>query len=117
MLTEKCKNQEALIADYELQEQEWQELQEEAGVFRQQVEATAEELQHLAKDNERLENEMERMKEKLAEEKKNRERVERVMADASKALRVVLNVSKAKLWQYYLRLSSFSLSDFIFGRC
>lgn len=40
MLTEKCKNQEAIIAEYEIQEQEWQDLQEEAGILRQQVEAT-----------------------------------------------------------------------------
>lgn len=92
MLTEKCKNQEALIADYELQEQEWQDLQEEAGVLRQQVEATSDEMQKILKDNERQEDEIERLQAELKEERANRRKVERVLADSSKALKTALTV-------------------------
>ena len=37
MLTEKCRNQEEIIADLELREQEHQELEAEAELLRQQV--------------------------------------------------------------------------------
>jgi len=40
MLTEKCRNQEEIIADLELREQEHQELEAESELLRQQVNAT-----------------------------------------------------------------------------
>lgn len=40
MLTEKCRNQEEVIADLELRDQEHQELEAEADLLRQQVNAT-----------------------------------------------------------------------------
>lgn len=40
MLTEKCKNQEAIIAEFESREQEYQDLDSEADLLRQQVEST-----------------------------------------------------------------------------
>ena len=40
MLTEKCKNQESMLAEYELRDQEYQEVEAEADLLRQQVEAT-----------------------------------------------------------------------------
>ena len=56
MLTEECKNQEARLAEYEMQEQEYQEIGTEADLLRQQVESTRSaarltctECQHLIK--------------------------------------------------------------------
>ena len=40
MLTEKCKNQEADLAEYEMREQEYTEIEAEAQLLRQQVEAS-----------------------------------------------------------------------------
>ena len=40
MLTEKCKNQEADIAEFEMREQEFQEIEAEAELLRRQVEAS-----------------------------------------------------------------------------
>ena len=40
MMTDKCRNQEAMIAEFEMREQEYQELETEADILRQQVHAT-----------------------------------------------------------------------------
>ena len=40
MLTEKCKNQEADIGEFEMREQEFQEIESEAELLRRQVEAS-----------------------------------------------------------------------------
>jgi hypothetical protein len=40
MLTEKCKNQEMMLAEYEMREEQYQELEAENELFRQQVEST-----------------------------------------------------------------------------
>ena len=39
MLTEKCKDQEAMLAEYELREEQYQEMEGEADLLRQQMEA------------------------------------------------------------------------------
>jgi len=39
MLTEKCRNQEAMIEEFELREQEYQEVMSEAEVLRSQTES------------------------------------------------------------------------------
>ena len=39
MLTEKCRTQEALIAEFDLREQEYQEVENEVEFLRQQVES------------------------------------------------------------------------------
>ena len=47
MLTEKCKNQEQIISEYEIREEQYQELEAEADLLKQQSESTrlaAEEL-------------------------------------------------------------------------
>ena len=40
MLTEKCKTQEQMIAEFEMREQEYQELESENDLLRQQVESS-----------------------------------------------------------------------------
>ena len=40
MLTEKCKNQEQIIAEYEMREEQYQELEAEADLLRQQSESS-----------------------------------------------------------------------------
>jgi hypothetical protein len=40
MLTEKCKNQEAMLAEYEMREDEYQELEKESDLLRAQVESS-----------------------------------------------------------------------------
>ena len=40
MLTEKAKNQEAMIAEFEMREQEYQDLEAEMDMLRQQIEVT-----------------------------------------------------------------------------
>lgn len=39
MLTDKCKNQESMLAEYEMREEQYQELELEADLLRQQMEA------------------------------------------------------------------------------
>lgn len=56
---------------------------------------SSDEMQRLAKDNENLEAEIERLKEELSVESHDRHKLERVMADASQALKFALRVSLA----------------------
>lgn len=93
MLTEKCKNQEAVLAEYEMQEQEWQEISEEANLLRQQTESSREEIMSLAKENEIFEEENKRLERELLEERKNKAKIEKVMSDACIALRAALTTT------------------------
>ncbi|XP_074654771.1 cilia- and flagella-associated protein 157-like [Tubulanus polymorphus] len=87
MLTEKCKNQEAMLAEYELREQEYQELDTEAELLRQQVDSTRDEIQLLAKENEQLEGDYKSTRSKLHGEQKSKRKVEKILSDLSAALK------------------------------
>lgn len=91
MMSEKCRNQEAMISEFEMREQEYQELEAEADILRQQVASTREELQALLRDNELLEEDVKQLEEKLKDESGTREKVEKIMADAASALQSALS--------------------------
>ncbi|GFS18027.1 cilia- and flagella-associated protein 157 [Elysia marginata] len=93
MMSEKCRNQEAMISEFEMREQEYQELEAEADILRQQVASTRDELQALSRDNELLEEEIKRLEQTLRNESGTREKVEKVMADAASALQSALTSS------------------------
>ncbi|KAL8596770.1 hypothetical protein ACOMHN_053866 [Nucella lapillus] len=90
MLTEKCRNQEEIIADLELREQEHQELEAECDLLRQQLTSTRDEIQLLALENEELDNKLSVTQKDRDSERSNKHKVERIMAKSAEALRSAL---------------------------
>lgn len=93
MLTDKCRNQEALIAEFDSREQEYQELDAEIDFLKQQVESQREEIQSLAKENEQLQEDLKETKTKFRAEKRNKEKVDRILYDAAEAIKMMLQKS------------------------
>ncbi|XP_013382164.1 cilia- and flagella-associated protein 157 isoform X1 [Lingula anatina] len=91
MLTEKCKSQEAMIAEFELREQEYQEMESEVDLLRQQVESSRDEIQSLAKENEQLDTDLQSNQQQLRETSKNKKKLEKILSDAALALKLVLS--------------------------
>lgn len=96
MLTEKCKNQEAMLAEYEMREEQYQELEAENDLFRQQVESTRHEAQGYAKDNELLEEELNRLRGEMAELRCNKRKLEKVLQDSAAALKQALRTTTSE---------------------
>jgi len=90
MMTEKCRNQEAMIAEFEMREQEYQELEAEADVLRSQVATTNDELQSCAKDNELLEDKTKQLSSAYETEMEARLKVEEVFRQAADSLQSAL---------------------------
>lgn len=90
MMTEKCRNQEAMIAEFEMREQEYQELESEADMLRQQVSTTNDELQDFAKDNELLEDKTKQLSSAYESEYSARMKVEDIFRKASDSLQSAL---------------------------
>merc|ERR1711912_116056 len=61
MLTEKCKAQEAMLMEYEMRENEFQGLEAENDLSRQQVESVRDELQSISKEHELLDDDLQRI--------------------------------------------------------
>ncbi|XP_048774461.2 cilia- and flagella-associated protein 157-like [Ostrea edulis] len=93
MLTDKCRNQEALIAEFDSREQEYQELDAEIDFLKQQVESQREEIQNLAKENEQLEDSLKDANTNYITEKKNKGKVDRILYDAGEAIKLMLKKS------------------------
>ncbi|KAK3087928.1 hypothetical protein FSP39_012548 [Pinctada imbricata] len=93
MLTEKCRTQEALIAEFDLREQEYQEVENEVEFLRQQVESQREEIQNLAKENEQLDEDLKQNKSDLKTERSNKRKVDKILADAAEALKIALRTT------------------------
>ncbi|XP_076436256.1 cilia- and flagella-associated protein 157-like [Babylonia areolata] len=90
MLTEKCRNQEEIIADLELREQEHQELEAESELLRQQINSTRDEIQTLARENEQLDDKLSVTVKDRDTERSHKRKVERIMARAAESLRTAL---------------------------
>lgn len=90
MLTEKAKEQEALIMDYENKEAHFQELESEVNLLRQQVESSREELQRMGDEGERLEERLEMMEKEKNVMRNNKEKMERILAEAAYSLHKIL---------------------------
>jgi len=93
MLTEKCRNQEAMIAEFEMREQEYQELESEADILRQQVGSTRDELQALSRDNELMEDKTKQLGHAYREEMNARVKIEEIFKQAAEALQSSLTSS------------------------
>ncbi|GFO48575.1 cilia- and flagella-associated protein 157 [Plakobranchus ocellatus] len=91
MMSDKCRNQEAMISEFEMREQEYQELEAEAEILRQQVASTREELQNLQRDNELTEEDVKSLQKQLEAEIGARQQMEKVMADAASSLKEALS--------------------------
>ena len=92
MLTEKAKQQEALILDLEEREKEFMEVEAEASLLRQQTESSREEMQAMGKELEQLEDRIEMMEKEKKEILKNKERLERILAEAAYSMHRILTV-------------------------
>ena len=57
-----------------------------------------EEIQNLAKDNENMEEDLKQTKSQLDTEKKNKRKVDKILADASEALKIALRVSVIEIY-------------------
>jgi len=90
MLTEKCRNQEAMIEEFELREQEYQEIMTETEMLRNQNDSMKEEIDSISKSNDTLELEVSTAREAIKDEVKNRRKLERVLNDAAGALKTAL---------------------------
>jgi len=93
MLTEKCKNQEQIISEYEIREEQYQELEAEADLLKQQSESTRDELSGLSKENELLEDDLTRYRRELDEEKRNKRKLDKVLRDAAQSLKTALHTA------------------------
>ncbi|XP_064648997.1 cilia- and flagella-associated protein 157-like [Lineus longissimus] len=93
MMTEKCKNQEAMLAEYEMRDDEYQELEKESDLLRAQVESSRDEIDQLAKDNENYERATDLLQTQLQETAKNKLKLERVLSDCASALRQALSAA------------------------
>lgn len=93
MLTEKCKNQEAIIADYEMREEQYQEIEREVDLLRQQTETARDEIQGLAKENENFQDQLTAASKQHAEGQDERRKLEKVLANAAIALRQALKTT------------------------
>ena len=96
MLTEKAKEQESLIADYEEREKEFQELESEAHLLRTQNESLREESMGMGKEIELLEERMEMGEKEKAEMQKNKMKLERILAEAALSMHKILKVRRQK---------------------
>jgi len=90
MMTDKCRNQEAMIAEFEMREQEYQELETEADILRQQVHATRDELQEMSHDNELLEDKTKNLGQAFEKEVTARVKIEEIFKKASTSLQEAL---------------------------
>ena len=119
MLTEKAKQQEALIIDLEEHEKELLEVEAEAALLRQQTESSREEMQSMGKEIEQLEDRIELMENEKKEILKNKERLERILAEAAYSMHRILTVSTLEYLSRFCRLSSdgsLSTEQFCFSR-
>ncbi len=92
MLTEKAKEQEALIADFEEREKEYQELDSEAQLLRTQNESMREDSMSMGKEIELLEDRLEMGEKEKAELMKNKMKLERILAEAALSMHRILKV-------------------------
>ncbi|KAL5021759.1 hypothetical protein ScPMuIL_000914 [Solemya velum] len=93
MLTEKCRNQEAIIVEFEMREQEFEELEEQLQLLQQQMTTQNDEIVELQNQNEQLNNKFKATSQQLVVEKKHKQKLDQVLIDASSALRIVLRKS------------------------
>ena len=93
MLTEKAKQQEDMIADLEEREKEYQELEAEMNLLRQQSDTSREELQALGRENQQLEEGIELMEKERKEMGEIKIKLERILAEAAYSLHRILMVS------------------------
>ncbi|KAJ8300128.1 hypothetical protein KUTeg_021647 [Tegillarca granosa] len=90
MLTEKCRNQEAMIGEYELREGEYQELEAELDLLRQTTEAQRDEMQQLAREKEQYEDSLQETQDSLVAQRKQKDKLDRVLAESANALKIAL---------------------------
>lgn len=93
MLTEKAKEQEALIMEYENKDQHFTEVEAEVHLLRKQVDSSREELQKMGEEGERLEERLEMMEREKDVMRNNKEKMERILAEAAYSLHKILMVS------------------------
>ncbi|XP_067662711.1 cilia- and flagella-associated protein 157-like [Haliotis asinina] len=96
MFTEKCRNQEAMIAEYELREEEYRERDAESDLLRQQVESTREENQQLYSEKDQQEEQLRDVTSHLEKERKDKAKIDRVLADTAYALKMALRKTSAE---------------------
>jgi len=90
MMTEKCRNQEAMIAEFEMRESEYQELEAESDLLKQQVNATRGELQEISTENEGLQDKARSLGEAYASERDSRVKIEAIFKKAADSLQDAL---------------------------
>jgi len=90
MLTEKCKSLEGMLAELEERENEYQGLESENDMLRQQIEAVRDELQSISKDHELLEDDLQGLQTDLSTERKGNKKLEKVLLDCADALKTAL---------------------------
>lgn len=90
MLTEKAKEQEAVIVDYEERDKEYQDLESEASLLRSQNESLRDETQAMGKEIELLEERLEMMEAEKMEMAKNKMKLERILAEAAYSMHKIL---------------------------
>jgi len=90
MLTEKAKAQEAMLMEYEMRESEFQGLEAENDLLRQQVESVRDELQSISKEHELLDDDLQRIQIDLDSERKTKRKLEKVLLDCATALKAAL---------------------------
>jgi len=90
MLTDKCKSQEALIMEFEMREQELQNVETENDILRRQVESVREELQQFSRDSELLEQNVNQVQTDLSKERRDKLKLEKVLTDCSDVLKHTL---------------------------
>ncbi|XP_071946861.1 cilia- and flagella-associated protein 157-like [Antedon mediterranea] len=96
MLTEKAKQQEAVIIELEEQDKAYVDLETEAQLLRKQAESSREELQAMGKEMEHLEEELDMTKKQQVETKKNKENVERILSEAAYSLHRILMMKESE---------------------
>ncbi|XP_041368419.1 cilia- and flagella-associated protein 157-like [Gigantopelta aegis] len=94
MLTEKCRNQEAMIAEFELRETEYQDLESESEQLRKEMDSIKEENEQSMQLKDSMEEKITRLTQELQDQRREKTKVEQVLADASMAIKLALRKIK-----------------------
>uniref|UniRef100_A0A0B6ZCN1 Cilia- and flagella-associated protein 157 n=1 Tax=Arion vulgaris TaxID=1028688 RepID=A0A0B6ZCN1_9EUPU len=90
MITDKCKDQEAVINHFEMKQSDFKELEVEAETLHHQVAIMSEQLQNLTIENTTLELEKKQCEEKHLIESKTKTKIEEVLIEAADSIQKAL---------------------------